>query len=144
VLLIKFWVFYPMVCNISMFFTTCKKYNYEIFLGNVVATIIGIFVFFMLFFFWNNSCWNILLVNLKVLDKKQFCYWTLVKTYRMIMPENTKIRGWLFFSENKSRFIRHYQCLEAAETDDDIKVSILNNVSSLGMKWWARDALEHF
>lgn len=119
------------------------------FLGNVLATIIGLFVFFMLFLFGiiiiatvfggeeagveikNNS---VIELNL---DKIQYDYAGKYKD-----PWIT-----LFEDHKKVGLSDVINAIEAAKTDDNIKgISILNDNSSLGMAQYKslRDELERF
>ena len=119
------------------------------FLGNVLATIIGIFVFFMLFFF------GILIIGAIFGGESEG---VTVKSNSVIELNLEDIQNdyagkykdpWMtIFSENKKLGLTDIiNAVEEAKTDDDIKgISILNNNSSLGMAQSKalRDALEDF
>jgi protease-4 len=119
------------------------------FLGNVLATIIGIFVFFMLFFF------GILIIGAIFGGESEGVK---VKSNSVIELNLEDIKNdyagkykdpWMtIFSENKKVGLTDIiNAVEEAKTDDDIKgISILNNNSSLGMAQSKalRDALEDF
>jgi protease-4 len=106
------------------------------FLGNVLATIIGIFVFFMLFFF------GIVLLGAIFGGESEG---VTVKNNSVIELNLEKISNdyagkykdpWMeVFSEKKGiGFIDILNAIEAAKTDSDIKgISILNENSSLGL-----------
>ncbi|MFE3866861.1 signal peptide peptidase SppA [Flavobacterium sp. LS2P90] len=119
------------------------------FLGNVLATIIGIFVFFMLFFF------GILIIGAIFGGESEG---VTVKSNSVIELNLEDIKNdyagkykdpWMaIFSDNKKVGLTDIiNAVEEAKTDDDIKgISILNNNSSLGMAQSKalRDALEDF
>lgn len=119
------------------------------FLGNVLATVIGIFVFFMLFFF------GIVLIGTifggesdgVVVDNNSVIELNLENVQNDYAGKYND--PWVTaFSENeKIGVIDIINSIEAAKTDDDIKgISILNNNSYLGMAQTKalRDALESF
>ena len=119
------------------------------FLGNVLATIIGIFVFFMLFFF------GILLIGAAFGGESEV---VTVKSNSVIELNLDRIQNdyagkykdpWVtIFSDNKKIGLTDIiNSIEKAKTDTDIKgISILNDNSSLGMAQSKalRDALESF
>ena len=119
------------------------------FLGNVLATIIGIFVFFMLFFF------GILLIGAVFGGESET---VTVKSNSVIELNLSKIKNdyagkykdpWVtIFSDGKKIGLTDIiNSIENAKTDDDIKgISILNDNSSLGMAQSkaVRDALDDF
>lgn len=119
------------------------------FLGNVLATVIGIFVFMMLSFF------GIVLIGVLFGGESDAVE---VKNNSVIELNLESIADdyagkytdpWVTaFSERKKIGLTDViQAIEVAETDDDIKgISILNTNSSLGMAQSKelRDALEHF
>ncbi len=119
------------------------------FLGNVLATVIGIFVFFMLFFF------GIVLIGTifggesdgVVVDSNSVIELNLENVQNDYAGKYND--PWVTaFSENeKIGVIDIINSIEAAKTDDNIKgISILNNNSYLGMAQSKalRDALESF
>ncbi|MEC5167220.1 protease-4 [Flavobacterium sp. PL11] len=119
------------------------------FLGNVLATIIGIFVFFMLFFF------GIVIVGAIFGSESEV---VTVKSDSVIELNLDGIQNdyagkykdpWVsIFSDNKSiGLVDIINAIEKAKMDSDIKgISILNDNSSLGMAQSkaVRDALEDF
>lgn len=119
------------------------------FLGNVLATIIGIFIFFMLFFF------GILIIGAIFGGESEG---VTVKSNSVIELNLEDIKNdyagkykdpWMdLFSDGKKIGLTDIiNAIEEAKTDDDIKgISILNNDSSLGMAQSKalRDALESF
>lgn len=119
------------------------------FLGNVLATIIGIFVFFMLFFF------GIVLIGAIFGGESEG---VVVENNSVIELDLGNIQNdyagkykdpWVtVFSENKTiGLIDILNAIEEAKNDDDIKgISILNSNSGLGMAQSKalRDALESF
>ena len=119
------------------------------FLGNVLATIIGIFVFFMLFFF------GIILLGAifggeseGVVVEKDSVMELDLGNIQNDYAGKYKDPLVTIFSENKTiGLIDIVNAIEAAKTDDDIKgISILNSNSGLGMAQSKalRDALENF
>lgn len=119
------------------------------FLGNVLATIVGIFIFFMLFFF------GILLIGAIFGGDSEGVE---VKNNSVIELNLENISNdyagkykdpWMdVFSERKKIGLTDIiNAIETAKTDDDIKgISILNNNSEIGMAQSKslRDALESF
>ncbi len=119
------------------------------FLGNVFATIIGIFVFFMLFFF------GILLIGALFGGNSEA---VTIKNDSVIELNLEKIQNdyagkykdpfMTIFSEEESIGLTDIlNAIEEAKVDDNIKgISILNNHSSIGMAQSKalRDALEDF
>nr|WP_315182139.1 signal peptide peptidase SppA [uncultured Flavobacterium sp.] len=119
------------------------------FLGNVLATIVGIFIFFMLFFF------GILLIGAIFGGDSEGVE---VKNNSVIELNLEHISNdyagkykdpWMdVFSERKKIGLTDIiNAIETAKTDDDIKgISILNNNSEIGMAQSKslRDALESF
>ena len=119
------------------------------FLGNVLATIVGIFVFTMLFFF------GILLIGVLFGGEEES---VTVKENSVIELNLEEIHNdyagkysdpWVTaFSDKKHIGLTDIiDAIDAAKTDDNIKgISILNNNSSLGMAQSksVRDALEDF
>ncbi|MEZ7497526.1 signal peptide peptidase SppA [Flavobacterium sp. Arc3] len=119
------------------------------FLGNVLATIIGLFIFFMLFFF------GILIIGAVFGGDSETIK---VKNNSVIELNLEDIKydyagkyedPWItIFADKKSVGLSDViKAIEEAKTDDDIKgISILNNQSSLGMAQSKalRDELESF
>ena len=118
------------------------------FLGNVIATVIGIFVFIMLFFF------GVILIGAIFGGDDTVS----VKSDSVIELDLKKIQNdyagkykdpWVtVFSEQKGIGLTDViNAIEAAKTDDNIKgISILNDESSLGLAQYKdlRNALESF
>lgn len=119
------------------------------FLGNVLATIVGLFVFFMLFFF------GVILIAALFGGESDA---VVVKTNSVIELDLKNIEydyagkyedPWItIFSDKKSIGLTDViRAIEAAKTDDNIKgISILNDQSTLGMAQAKelRDELESF
>ncbi len=119
------------------------------FLGNVLATIVGLFVFLMLFVFG-----IILIAAIFSGDSDKVA----VKSDSVIELKLENIKNdyagkykdpWvtIFSDEEKAGLSDIINAIEAAKTDDDIKgISILNDESELGMaqRKALRDALEDF
>ena len=118
------------------------------FLGNVLATVIGLFVFFMLFFF------GILLIGALFGGNSEM---TEVKSNSVIELDLSKVStdyaGKFNYKEFDYFDARHdglsdvIKAIEAAKEDDDIKgISILNDNSNLGLAQIkaVRKALEDF
>lgn len=119
------------------------------FLGNVLATIIGIFVFFMLFFFgivligaiFGGESEGVTVKNNSVIELN-------LQDIRNDYAGKYKDPWMTIFSENNKVGLSDIiNAIENAKTDKDIEgISILNNASSLGMAQSKalRDALESF
>lgn len=119
------------------------------FLGNVLATIVGLFVFCMLFFF------GIVLVGTIFGGKSEF---VAVENNSVIELNLKEIQNdyagkykdpWINFLEDDKKvgLTDIIYAIEQAKTDDDIKgISILNSNSALGMaqRKALRDALQDF
>jgi protease-4 len=137
-------------CNKEVNFTTYshKKDTTMKFLGNVLATIVGLFVFFMIFFF------GILLigalagsdsetVNVKSNSVINFDLSKINNDY----AGKTKYKDFQFFKDQHNGLSDVLKAIEYAKTDDDIKgISILNSESNLGLAQIKalRDALIDF
>jgi protease IV len=118
------------------------------FLGNVLATVIGIFVFIMLFFF------GVILIGTIFGDDESVS----VKADSVIELDLKEINNdyagkftdpWVtqFSKDGKIGLTDVINAIEAAKTDDNIKgISILNDESSLGLAQYKdlRNALESF
>ncbi len=119
------------------------------FLGNVLATIVGLFVFFMLFFFgiiiiatvFGGEEAGVEIKNNSVLELD-------LKDIRYDYAGKYKDPWITLFSDDLNVGLSDViNAIEAARTDDNIKgISILNNNSSLGMSQYKslRDELERF
>lgn len=118
------------------------------FLGNVLATIVGLFVFSMLFFF------GIILIATVFSGEPEMVE---VKSNSVIELDLSKVKddyaGKIFYKDFNKFQTEHnglfniINAIKKAKIDDDIKgISILNNESELGMaqRKALRDALEDF
>lgn len=118
------------------------------FLGNVLATIVGLFVFLMLFFFG-----IILIATVFSGDSEEVS----IKSNSVIELDLSKVTedygGKVFYKDfnkfqtNHNGLFNIINAIESAKTDSDIKgISILNDESELGMaqRKALRDALEDF
>ena len=119
------------------------------FLGNVLATVVGLFVFIMLFFFGIIFIASIFSSDSEVVE---------IKTNSVIEVDLKDIKNdyagkykdpWVsIFSEGESVGLSDIiNAIEKSKTDDNIKgISILNNESDLGIaqRKALRDALEDF
>lgn len=118
------------------------------FLGNVLATIIGIFVFFMMLLF------GILIIGAIFSTDSVAVSTENNSVIELDLSQVTEDYGGKIFYKDFDRYETNHDGLtdiingiEAAKTDDDIKgISILNNESSLGIAQTKalRDALENF
>ena len=118
------------------------------FLSNVLATIIGIFVFFMILFF------GFLLIGVlaggdsEVVQVKDSSVIELdLSKINYDYAGKTKYKDFQFFEDQHDGLSDVIKAIEYAETDDDIKgISILNNSSNLGIAQTKalRDALGKF
>lgn len=118
------------------------------FLGNVIATVIGIFVFIMLFFFGVILIGAIFGGEDKVSVKNDSVIELDLKQINNDYAGKYKDPWVTVFSDKKSVGLTDViNAIEAAETDDNIKgISILNDESSLGLAQYKdlRNALENF
>ena len=119
------------------------------FLGNVLATIIGIFVFFMLFFFGIVLIGTIFSGDSETIEVKNNSVIVLnLKDIQNDYAGKYKDPWMVLFSDKKKVGLTDIiNAIESAKTDDDIKgISILNNESELGMAQSKdlRDELESF
>ena len=118
------------------------------FLGNVIATVIGIFVFIMLFFFGVILIGAIFGGDDTVSVKKDSVIELNLKEIKNDYAGKYKDPWVTVFSEQKGIGITDViNAIEAAKTDDKIKgISILNDESSLGLAQYKdlRNALESF
>lgn len=118
------------------------------FLGNVLATVIGIFVFLMVFFF------GILFIgvimggdNDTVKVKDNSVIELDISKVRLDYAGKINFKDFNYFETNYDGLIDILNAIEVAKTDDDIKgISILNNESQLGMAQSKalRDKLQDF
>ncbi|MHC0442112.1 signal peptide peptidase SppA [Flavobacterium sp. 3-210] len=118
------------------------------FLGNVIATVIGIFVFIMLFFFGVILIGAIFGGDDAVSVKSDSVIELNLKDIKNDYAGKYKDPWVTVFSEQKGIGISDViNAIEAAKTDDKIKgISILNDESSLGLAQYKdlRNALESF
>ena len=119
------------------------------FLGNVLATIIGIFVFFMLFFFGIVLIGTIFSGDSETIEVKNNSVIVLnLKDIQNDYAGKYKDPWMVLFSDKKKVGLTDIiNAIESAKTDEDIKgISILNNESELGMAQSKalRDELESF
>jgi len=118
------------------------------FLGNVLATVIGIFVFIMLFFFGAVFLAALFGGDDKVSIKSDSVIEFNLKEIKDDYAGKYKDPWVTAFSDKKSIGLTDViNAIEAAKTDDNIKgISILNDESSLGLAQYKdlRNALESF
>ncbi|SHF81182.1 signal peptide peptidase SppA [Flavobacterium defluvii] len=118
------------------------------FLGNVIATVIGIFVFIMLFFFGVILIGAIFGSDDKVSVKNDSVIELDLKQIENDYAGKYKDPWVTVFSDKKGVGLTDViNAIEAAKTDDNIKgISILNDQSSLGLAQYKdlRNALENF
>lgn len=118
------------------------------FLGNVLATVIGIFVFIMLFFFGAVFLAALFGGDDKVSVKSDSVIEFNLKEIKDDYAGKYKDPWVTAFSDKKSIGLTDViNAIEAAKTDDNIKgISILNDESSLGLAQYKdlRNALESF
>src|SRR5690606_33331270 len=118
------------------------------FLGNVIATVIGIFVFIMLFFFGVLLIGTIFGGDNTVSVKSDSVIELDLKNIQNDYAGKYKDPWVTQFSQQGSIGLTDViNAIEAARTDEKIKgISILNDQSSLGMAQYKelRDALENF
>jgi protease-4 len=126
-----------------------NKINFMNFLRNVLSTIIGIFIFFMLFFFGIIIIATIFGGEPEAVEVKNNSVIELnLETICNDYAGKYKDPWMTLFSDKKSIGLTDIiNAIEEAKTDDDIEgISILNNQSSIGMAQSKalRDALESF
>lgn len=118
------------------------------FLGNVLATVIGIFVFIMLFFFGVIFIATLFGGDDKVSVKSDSVIELNLKEIKNDYAGKYKDPWVTAFSDKKGIGLTDVlNAIEAAKTDDNIKgISILNDQSSLGLAQYKdlRNALESF
>jgi protease-4 len=118
------------------------------FLSNVLATVVGLFVFIMIFFF------GFMLIGALfggdsdkvIVDDNSVIELDLSKINRDYAGK-TNFKDFQFYEDKHNGLFDIIEAIEYAKTDDDIKgISILNNSSSLGIAQTKalRDALEDF
>ena len=118
------------------------------FLGNVIATVIGIFVFIMLFFFGVILIGTIFGSDDSVTVKADSVIELDLKNIQNDYAGKYKDPLVTIFSDKKEIGLTDViNAIEAAKTDDNIKgISILNDESSFGLAQYKdlRNALESF
>lgn len=118
------------------------------FLGNVLATIVGMFVFFMLFFFGIVIIATIFGGDTEIVEVKNNSVIELnLEDIKNDYAGKYKDPWMTLFSDKKVGLTDVINAIEEAKTDEDIKgISILNDESSLGMAQSKalRDELESF
>lgn len=118
------------------------------FLGNVLATIVGIFIFFMIFFFGiiiisaiaGNSEDTVKVKENSVIELD-------LSKVSLDYAGKTNYKDFNYFESHHDGVTDILNAIEAAKTDDKIKgISILNNQSQLGLAQSksVRDKLEEF
>jgi protease-4 len=118
------------------------------FLGNVLATIVGIFIFFMIFFF------GIIIISAiagnsedTVKVKENSIIELDLSKVSLDYAGKTNYKDFNYFESHHDGVTDILNAIEAAKTDDKIKgISILNNQSQLGLAQSksVRDKLEEF
>ena len=118
------------------------------FLGNVLATIVGIFVFIMLFFF------GVMLLGAlfggdsdKVAIKENSVIELDLSKIQYDYAGKTNFKEFDYYQTPHNRLTDVINAINYAKTDDNIKgISILNTTSNLGIAQMKalRDALEDF
>jgi len=118
------------------------------FLGNVLATIVGIFIFFMIFFF------GIIIISAiagssedTVKVKENSVIELDLSKVSLDYAGKTNYKDFNYFESHHDGVTDILNAIEAAKTDDKIKgISILNNQSQLGLAQSksVRDKLEEF
>lgn len=118
------------------------------FLGNVLATIIGIFVFCMIFFFGIIIIGAIAGGSEETVKVKENSVIELdLSKVSLDYAGKTNFKDFNYFEANHDGVTDILNAIEAAKTDDKIKgISILNNQSQLGLAQSksVRDKLEEF
>ena len=136
-------------CNKIKFITTNKrKLNTMKFLGNVLATIVGLFVFFMICFF------GLLLIGAlfsggeeKVTVKNNSVIELDLSKIKYDYAGKVNFKDFDYFNADHDGLSDVLKAIEYAKSDSNIKgISILNNVSDLGIAQTKalRDQLEDF
>lgn len=118
------------------------------FLRNVLATVVGIFVFFMLFFFGLVFLGAIFGGDKETVSVKENSVIELdLAKVQLDYAGKVSIKEFNYFDDKHNGLIDIINAIEYAKTDDKIKgISILNNFSSLGLAQSKalRDELEDF
>lgn len=118
------------------------------FLGNVLATVIGIFVFFMIFFFGFLLIGALFGGDSEVVEVKDKSVIELdLSKINYDYAGKTNFKDFQWFKDQHNGLSDVIKAIEYAKTDEKIKgISILNNSSNLGIAQTKalRDALEDF
>ena len=141
-------LFYAPIVTISILLKLIYKKQIMKFLGNVLATIVGLFVFFMILFF------GIVLVatvfgsksDVKAVENNSVIELDL-STIKNDYAGKFHFEDFDYFESNHDGLSDVIKAIEAAKTDDNIKgISILNDESEIGMAQIkaVRKALEDF
>lgn len=118
------------------------------FLGNVLATIVGLFIFFMLLFFGFIFIGAVFGSDSETVQVKENSVIELdLSKVTYDYAGKTNFKDFQFYDDKHNGLSDIIKAVEYAKTDDDIKgISILNNESNLGIAQTKalRDALEDF
>lgn len=118
------------------------------FLGNVLATVVGIFVFLMVFFFGFILIGALFGGDSEVVEVKEKSVIELdLSKVNYDYAGKTNFKDFQWYKDEHNGLSDIIKAIEYAKTDDDIKgISILNNMSNLGIAQTKalRDALEDF
>lgn len=118
------------------------------FLGNVLATIVGLFIFFMLLFFGFIFIGAVFGSDSETVQVKENSVIELdLSKVTHDYAGKTNFKDFQFYDDKHNGLSDIIKAVEYAKTDDDIKgISILNNESNLGIAQTKalRDALEDF
>lgn len=117
------------------------------FLGNVLATVVGLFLFFMILFF-GFILIGVLAGGEDVVDVKSNSVIELdLSKVKYDYAGKTNFKDFQWYEDEHNGLSDVINAIEYAKTDDDIKgISILNNTSNLGIAQTKalRDALEDY
>lgn len=117
------------------------------FLGNVLATVVGLFLFFMILFF-GFILIGVLAGGDDVVDVKSNSVIELdLSKIKYDYAGKTNFKDFQWYEDEHNGLSDVIKAIEYAKTDDDIKgISILNNTSNLGIAQTKalRDALEDY
>ncbi len=117
------------------------------FLGNVLATVVGLFLFFMILFF-GFILIGVLAGGEDVVDVKSNSVIELdLSKVKYDYAGKTNFKDFQWYEDEHNGLSDVIKAIEYAKTDDDIKgISILNNTSNLGIAQTKalRDALEDY
>ncbi len=118
------------------------------FLGNVLATIVGLFIFFMLLFFGFIFIGAVFGSDSETVQVKENSVIELdLSKVTYDYAGKTNFKDFQFYDDKHNGLSDIIKAVEYAKTDEDIKgISILNNESNLGIAQTKalRDALEDF